>query len=469
MVGPNYVPPDPWVPEWVDPGHFQVALPEECPPPTRWWEIFNDPFLNKYIDTASCYNNEVQIAEANILRARATRMVTASKLFPQIAADFNASRTYFSKNGPIVSLGTSGINTSSGLPFEVQVPQIQNLFNATIDASWEIDLFGKTRRSVEVADALIGSACELRNDVLVTIFAEVANNYLNIRSQQRLGQLVSENIDLLEKNAEIVRLQVERGYRNQLDLERIEAELLTNQASLPGIYATIYQDIYALSVLTGFLPEVLLEELLPIQPLPMPPPNIAIGVRTDVLRRRPDVRLAERLLAAATAHIGVAVASFFPTITLTGQIGFQSLSLANLFQAGSKTWSIAGDVNLPIFQGGKLIGNLRVSEADALAAAYGYQQAVLNALQEAESGLVAYGQSLQATLIWSETIDKYQGIVDLTSIRYLRGLSNLIDFLDSERQLNSAKQNWLNSVNTSLLDLVALYKALGGGWEPHRL
>ena len=241
-----------------------------------------------------------------------------SSLFPQINADFNATKTYFSKNGPIfaASTFTQGTNPTTGLPFEVEVPQIQPLYNALFDASWEIDLFGKTRRNVEAAEAKIGSAIELRNDVLVSLLAEVAKNYIEIRSNQRQAELVERNIHLLEKQSEITRKSFQKGLDNQLDYENIEAQLASARSTLPNLIAQVYQGIYVISVLTGNMPEELLDELLPIKPLPKLPEEIAIGIRSDLLRRRPDVRLAERVLAASTATVGVAVAWFILPLRL---------------------------------------------------------------------------------------------------------------------------------------------------------
>jgi outer membrane protein, multidrug efflux system len=294
----------------------------------------------------------------------------------------------------------------------------------------------------------------------------VAINYMELRGNQRRGMLIEEYIHLLEENVALIAKRFEVGYSDCLDLDTIEAELAQSLATLPDLCAQIYQNIYAISILTGNPPEALLAELLPIQPLPNPPQAITVGIRSDLLRRRPDVRNAERQLAAATANIGVAVASFFPTFPLVGAVGWQSLHLHNLFQAQSLTWALAGDIHIPLFQGGKLVGNLRANEAATTAAAFNYQQTVLNALEEAESGLIVYSEELQISAQLKEAARKYASLVFLTSERYAKGLVDLIDLLDSERQWNTALQNLLTSETSALIDLITLYKALGGGWEP---
>lgn len=471
LVGPNYQPPAPvicdqWSSDFLA-NHHVRALYEQ--PPTLWWQVFNDPLLTKYIEMAACHNNDILAAEANICQARALRQVAASDLFPHISADLNATRTYFSKNGPVFAFNPGGGDfgtLSSGLPFDLQIPQTQNLFNALIDATWELDFFGKRHRAVEAAEANIGSAIEEKNDVLISILAEVAINYMELRSNQNMGILLEENIKVLEKNAFVVAKRVEAGYSNQLDLELIQAQLAQAIANLPSALANILQNIYALSALTGNLPEALLQELLPMRPLPCPPRELAVGIRSDLLRRRPDVRKAERDLAAATANIGVAVASFYPSFNLIGDIGLQALSLSKLFQARSLTYAFGGDINIPIFQGGKLVGNLRANEAKTKAAAFTYQQKVLTALQEAETSIAFYAQDLKTTEDLAEAASRYKRLVFLTNEQYTKGLISLIDLLQIEQQWNTAEQNFLRSATTTLIDLIILYKALGGGWEP---
>lgn len=472
MVGPDYVPPDPQVSDgWKEtPCDSSLLLLAEDPP-EQWWGIFNDPQLNRYIALAVSYNNNLKVAEANVLQARAMRTVAASALFPQISVDYNTARTHFSKNGPLFAPSSAVPQpTPSPVPLTpsmltAQFPQNQTLFNADIDAQWEIDLFGLNRRNVQVAQANLEASVEQRNDVLISLLAEVARNYIELRSAQKLGELYEENINLLSKTTQITLSRKESGLANQLDVERIQAELAFAKANLPNVQAQIYQAIYALSVLIGQPPEVLEGELLCIKPLPMPPREVALGLRSDLLRRRPDVRRAERQLASATANIGVAVASFYPSVTLVGFDGLQSLKLKDLFKPSSQTWSYGLDVNIPIFQGGRLVGNLALSEAQAQSAYFTYQQAVLKALQEAESDWVAYMQQMATRDQLEEAVLRSARVSQLSNQRYSTGLVNLTVWLDSQRQLISSEQNLLNSQTAALRSLIALYKALGGGWR----
>lgn len=468
-VGPNYHPPVEVTPEeWAETPEAAVCVEEEAPL-ANWWNVLNDPLLTSYIEMAAYHNYNVKTAEANILQARAMRQIAASTLFPFLSADANATHFYFSKNGPLFSLtqtpGQIRATPAPGSAFTAQIPQTQNLYNATLDATWELDLFGKTRRKIEAAEAGYESAIEQRSDILISVFAEVARNYIEIRSAQQNARLIQQNVKLLEDNTQIVLGRVKSGLTNRLDAERIEADLANLRSQLPDIEAQIYRGIYALSVLTGQFPETFLEELLPDGDLPEIPAEVAVGLPGDLLRRRPDVRKAERNLAQATANIGVAVAQLFPTITLSGAIGFQSLKLNNLFQNASKTWNYGGDINQPIFQGGALMGNLDANKAEAFAAEAIYQQTVLGAIQEAESALVSLKQEVTTSNELKISSGKTRNVWDLTKQRYTSGLIGMTDLLDSERQLIATEQNLLNSQTNALLDLIALYKALGGGWE----
>lgn len=466
-VGPNYQPPENAVTNaWAsgDPS-------DESPVVIDWWNVFEDALLSKYVEMAEKCNFDVLTAESHILQARALRQVAASSFFPHIGVDVNATKTYFSKNGPVFEsrLGAGAlpgaVSPGTGLTFQPQVPQMQSLYNALFDASWEIDLFGKTRRMVEAADAIIGRTIEERNDTLISVMAEVARNYIEVRSFQKKEELIQENIRLLEQRRAVVEKQFAAGYVSRLDDKQAEAQLSDEKALLPDIKAQIHRCIYALSVLVGSTPETLLDELLIHKALPQIPDQIAVGLRSDLLRRRPDIRRAERDLAAATAHEGVAVAAFFPTITLIGDGGLQSLALKNLFSLGSRTWGIGGDILMPIFEGGKLRGNLKAKRAETAATFQTYQQTVLSALEETESNLMLYTQDLETVSNRKTAADHYQEISVLSQKRYDKGLTSVLEFIAAERELNSAQQAVLESETASLLDLVSLYKSLGGGWE----
>ncbi len=461
-VGPNYK-----TPENAIASTWAEKVEDTDAPLIKWWEVFGDDLLNKYIKTAAEFNNDVLTATSNIMQARAMRQIVASAFFPQIGADVNATRTYFSKNGPVFAGNDiAGVDsTPSTLPIFLQAPQLQNLYNAVIDASWEIDIWGKTRRQVESATAYIGEKIEERNAVLLSVMAEIANNYIELRASQKESKLIEQNIQLLEIEYLLIHKQFEVGYVSRLDDESIQAILAAERAKLPNFLAQIHRNIYTISILTGAVPETLLEELLPISNLPTIPQTIAVGLKSDLLRRRPDIRKVERQLAEATADVGVAVASFFPSFVLMGDSGFQSLSLGNLFALASKTWSFGGDLNLPIFKGGKLVGNLRTKRAKTESVSHTYQQTILKALEETESAIATYTQDLQIINQRNEASNRYADLVNLSKERYIKGLVGLLNLLKSERESNYSEQLLLASRTKTLLDTIYLYKALGVGWQ----
>lgn len=468
-VGPNYEPPDEIISdEWQD--ETEHLSTNEIH--TDWWKVFDDDVLEKLIHAAALSNKEILRAESAICVARALRDVAASKLFPHISADLSAVKTYFSKNGPVFALTPGGgqagglISTATGLPFELQVPQIQNLYNALFDATWEIDLFGKIRRTVELAEAYVGSTIEQRNDLFITTLAEVARNYLELRSFQRRSTLTKEKIKLLEESEKITQEQYEVGYTDRLHLNEIRSELEQAKAELPDTHAQIYRNIYALALLTGEVPEALVDELLKEKLLPTPPQTVAIGLRSDLLRRRPDIRKAERMLAAATAGIGIAVASFYPTFTLLGDGGLQSLQIKKLFEGSSRTWAYGGDLNMPVFQGGRLVGTLKAAEAECCMAAYQYQNSVLQALQDAEGSLITYTNGLTSSQEIRRSTQLKEENAKLSSFRYASGLVSKLASLQSKKIAVLAEIDLLDRETKTLIDLVSLYKALGGGWEP---
>lgn len=469
-VGPDYERPDTVI---ADQWNTHAERIEAEEPPDAWWQSFGDQLLDRYMALAAVANYSIQVAEANILHARALRQIAASGLFPHANADLNGIKTYFSKNGPVFAIGQAAGNpgvttsTATGLPFVLQTPQIQNLFNALFDVSWELDLFGKTRRLVESAQAGYEGVIDQKNDILISVYAEVARNYIDLRSLQKRSELLKKNIALYEQQEKVVQARLTSGYSNQIDLETAQAQLAEAKSKLPDIIAEIYRSIYTLSVLIAQPPETLCEELLEEKPLPALPAHVAVGLRSDLLRRRPDIRAAERKLAAATANIGVAVASFFPTITLVADGGFQSLLLPQLFTWGSRTWAYGADINQPVFEGGRLIATLHLARADATAAAAAYQQTVLNALLEAESFLKRLQTQAKTTSERLQNAAHNRSVVTITRERYTKGLINLIDLIGNEKQLINAELDLLDSQTIELENLISLYKSIGGGWKEH--
>lgn len=463
-VGPNYqsIVDVPCEESWVYPEDSALGICCE-EPECDWWRRFDDPMLNTYIEMAACYNNNLLTAESNILIARAMKCEKLSNFFPQIDADVGISRYGYSRTGPLFYIEQfSKIGPFAPL---IRIPFYQTLYNALFDASWEIDLFGKTARSVEAAERGLESAVENYRDVLVSLLAETASNYIEVRGAQAQLQLTKENVDYLQKNLSLVEDRYKNGLSNALDLALAQANLEEQEANIPLYEGQIYGGIFSLSVLTGQDPEALLCEMLPCKPLPHFVEEVCVGLKSDLLLRRPDVRRAERNLAQAVAQIGIAQASFFPSFSFSGTAGLQSLQLRKLFEAQSFQWSYGFDFNFPIFHGGYLMAQYRAAECNAQEVALQYHQTVLEALKDAESALVSYAEDLEALDALENAVGNFQTVRDLTWSQYQNGYVNLMSYYDRENDLIRAKLTCLQREIETLIDLVALYKSLGGGWQ----
>ncbi len=453
MVGPNYKEPCLNAPaEWQSLSQGGAEISEE-PPLEHWWEGFHDPLLHEYIALAMENNNDLLQACENVLQAKALRQIAASRLYPQLDLDLSASRVRRSDNGPLAQLGSSTM---------VQIPKLQNLFATLFDVSWELDLFGKTRRLTEAADAYIGWQIAHQNAVLLTVTTEVAKSYMEVRGNQKLKRLAEEKIALLEASLEIEKGRFDAGYVSAVQLTQVEGELASVRAELPPLQSKIYAGIYALSVLTGECPAAHMQKMQMEAPLPKEPQVVAIGVQSDLLRRRPDVRQKERALAAQTALIGVAVASFFPSFSLTADGGLQAIQIRDLLKGASKTWSLGGDIAMPLFKGGRLIGQLRAAEASTAAAAYAYQQTLLTALEEAETALSAYLSEKERSGYLEQNVAWNKSKTEIIEQQFRAGLVSKTTYLDAKRSLTTDEQLFTQSALTSLTHLITLYKTLGG-------
>lgn len=452
MVGPDYVRPDPAVPErWAEAPRHDVA----AGPPSRWWQAFADPQLDALIDRAVASNLDLALAESRIREARAARRIAAAPLFPFLDAGASLTRSWQSENAGF--LGGGPVGDLGGQPF--------NLYDVGFDASWEIDVFGGTRRSVEAADADVAASVEERNDVLLTLLGEVARNYVELRGAQRELYVAEANVATQEDTLVLTRARFQGGLASDLDVARAEAQVRTTAAQIPALDTQVRQSIHRLGVLLGETPGALLAELVPPAPIPAAPPGLPDGLPSDLVRRRPDVRRAERQVAAATARIGVATSDLFPRFFLTGAAGLQSLDASDLFAGASKYWSIGPTIQWPIFQGGRIVGNIEVREEQEQQALIGYRQTILDALEEVENAIVAYTRERDRRATLASAVDANQRAVDLAQALYTRGLTDFLDVLAAQGNLFVTQTALARSDATVSASLVALNKALGGGWE----
>ncbi len=442
-VGPTYQPPQPEIPGgWHEPS--ASISPQADPQIHTWWTLFNDPLLDALIARATAANRDLQRAEAGIRAARAQRIVAAAT----------------------GSLGTSALSTHSRRS-ENSSPssdETQNLFQLGFDAAWELDLFGGVRRAVEAADASLAASHEDWRAVLVTLQAEVARNYLEMRGSQRRRAAAMENIATQEKTVALVRGRFEMGLGNELDLVQAQTQLALTRAVIPPLDQSIRQAMHRLAILTGQPPASLIALLTGAAAGPVVPPRLPVNLPADTVRQRPDIRAVERRLAAATAEIGVATADLFPKFSLDALFGLRSSSLGDLVAAGSRYWSVGPTLNLALFDQGRRRATVEISKArrDGLLAEY--QQTVLTALAEVEDGLVTFAHERITGLTLAEAVVSGEKAVTIASGLYEAGLTDFLDVLASERALYQSQDQLAQSDQRLTLAMVAVFKALGGGW-----
>jgi NodT family efflux transporter outer membrane factor (OMF) lipoprotein len=367
--------------------------------------------------------------------------------------------------GSAGSNGPGGSSSASGASSGVRVSRQLNLFQLGFDATWELDIFGGVRRAVEAADADVAAAEETRRDVLVTLLSEVALNYVQLRGAQRRLTIASENIAAQQDTLELTRVRFQAGFTNELDVTQAQAQLATTQSQVPLLQTAIRQAIYQLSVLVGQPPGALVAELEQAAPIPSTPPDVPIGLPSDLLRRRPDIRVAERQLASATAQIGVATADLFPKFSLTGSFGTQTSNFRHFLDAKSLFWSIGPAVSWPIGDAGRIRANIAVQNARQEEALDTYEKTVLTAFQDVESALIAYENEKARHQALIGAVASNQKSTDLSNELYSRGLTAFLNVLVSQQALYVSQDQLVQSETAALTDLIALYKALGGGWE----
>lgn len=449
-VGPNYHQPNVSTPSsWASPlADGETNSPANL---TAWWKNFNDTNLDSLISRAVQSNLVLRVAEARIREARAQRGVVAASEGPDVRAGGSYSRNRFSNNGfP---------------PLPATTPLDYDLYRAGFDASWELDLFGGTRRAVEAANAEITAAEFSRNDVLRSLLGEVAQNYIQARTFQQRLMITDENIEAQQRVVSLTRDRYQAGLTSELDVQQAEALLAATESEVPTLETGFRTTAYHLDVLLGQPAGKLLGELTNNVPIPAAPPQVPVGLPSDLLLRRPDVRRAERELAAATARIGQAKSDFFPKFSLTGDLGLQSINADNWWSAGSRFWSAGPAVVWPVFESGRIRSNVQVQNAREEQALNQYQQTILVAFEDVDSALTAYAKEQIRRHSLMQAVQANQRALDLADDLYRQGLTDFIRVLVSQRGLYLSQDALIQSDQSVAVDLVALYKALGGGWE----
>ncbi len=454
VVGPDYHPPKTEAPaQWTSP----LAGGETNHPASlaEWWKHFGDTNLDAFITLAVRSNLDLRMAEARVRQARAERSVAAGGLWPSVNGSASYTRNRY---------GANQFPPLSGFGFDI--PLDYDLYNAGFDAAWELDVFGGTRRAVETATAELGAAEFDWRGVLVSLLAEVARNYVEARGYQQQLAIARHNIEVQTEILSLTRNRYQHGLSSDLDVQQATALLSTTEAQVPSLETGFQQAVHHLAVLLGQAPGALWHSMSAQESIPATPPVVPVGLPSDLLCRRPDIQHAERELAAATSRIGVAKADLFPKFSLTGVVGLQSTSSANWFDYASRYWSAGPTVQWNLFQAGRIRANIRVQNARQEQALDAYQKAVLVALEDTENALVAYAKEQVRRQSLLRSVEANRQALDLANQLYRSGLADFLRVLDSERSLYAAEDALVLSDRTVSANLIALYKALGGGWEP---
>ncbi len=496
-VGPDFKPQAIWSPSsWfaggrpaATPQATPVSEPVSEPVDPNWWNLFHDAELTSLENRVAAANLNVRLATIRLAESRSQRQITGADQFPSLTGDGSYTRERISGKGVVGifgggggakgggsaggSFGSTGSSAnglggrSGAIPSSAGGGSIQpfNLWQYGFDASWELDLWGRVRREVESADASLEASTDARRNSLVSVVAEVARDYVQLRGQQTQLAIARDNIVTERESLQLSRDRFRGGLTTELDVANAAAQLQTTQAQVPQLEQQEAESINALSFLLAEAPGALRAELIRPGAVPPVPPRVPVGVPSELARRRPDIRQAEAQLHAATADIGVAVADFYPKVTLDGSIGLQALKAKDLGNWGARQYGLGPTISIPIFEGGKLRATLALRKVEQQEAALNYQQTVLQAWHDVDNALTAYATEQRRQDALAGAVAQNRLALRLARERYTQGVADFLNVLDAERALLNAQLQLAESATAVSSNLVQLYKALGGGWE----
>jgi multidrug efflux system outer membrane protein len=414
---------------------------------TAWWEQFQDPVLNDLIQTALRENKDLRTATARVEEFYGLYGATRANLFPQAGYDASGGRQRVSENG--------------FLPIPPGVSPEFNSYQAQFSASWELDIWGKLRRATEAARADLLGTEEARRGVILSLVTSVAAAYIDLRSLDRQLEIAKSTAKSREDSVNVFKLRFAAGTVSELELSQAQSEYFAALAQVPALEKSIAQQENALSVLIGRNPGLIVRGKT-IDELVFP--AVPVGLPSDLLARRPDIRQAEQQLIAANARIGVAKGQYFPSISLTGFFGSSSTRLSDLFKGPSKTWSYAGTLAGPVFTAGRIKGQVRATEAVQQETLFIYQKAIQSGFQDVEDALVDQGRTQVQLDVQKKQVEALRTYAHLARLRYNNGYTSYIEVLDAERSLFNGELSYTQTQDTLFRAFVNLYKAMGGGW-----
>ncbi len=427
--------------------------------PDQWWKTFNDPVLNRLITDAIAANLDLKQALVRVKEARAQRWVTIAAGLPSVTGRSNLSRRFNNTTSTSQTAGTSSAGGGFGIG-----NQLINIFQLGFDAQWELDFFGGERRAIEAADATVGSEIENSRVVLVTLLGEVASNYIELRANQQLIAITRENLNSQQETVRLTQVRQQAGFSSMLEVAQAQSQSAATEAFIPVYETVVKQSIHALSVLLGREPGALALRLDYPGTIPAMSTIAIADLPSELLLRRPDIRHAERQIAVANANVGVATAELYPRVNLAAFLGLQNMRITDFTPIG-KSWSTASTLTLPIFNWGRINANIKGKKAQFDLAFLTYQSTVLTAFKEVENALIAYTNEQQRHKSLAQAVAASQLAVQMADERYHRGLTTFLDVLQTQQTLYQTQRDLVDSEAQLSTDLVALYKALGGGWQ----
>jgi NodT family efflux transporter outer membrane factor (OMF) lipoprotein len=448
-VGPNYCrPPAAVAPAWID-----ATDPEFRTSPTdsaAWWNVFQDPILDQLVCDTYRQNLSLRVAGLRILESQAQRAIAVGGLFPQTQQAFGSyARTGLSQNGP------------NAMASDMWFSEWQLGANL----AWELDFWGRFRRAIESADANLDASVEQYDNVLVLLLSEVAQNYANVRIAEQRLYYAHKNVEIQRGSLRLAEERFRNGSTTRLDVTQGESNLAQTEATIPPLEANRREAANELCVLMAMPPQNMETVLGAEGKIPSPPPHVAVGVPAELLRRRPDIRRAERLVAAQSAMIGVATADLYPHLSITGTIYFDAEKFSDLFDAGSLAGSVGPGFRWDVLNYGRLVNNIRVQDARFQQLAVQYQDTVLQANKEAENAMIRFLKAQQQVRYLKQSVEAARQSVELVSLQYSEGKVDFNRVFNIQQTLTQQEDQLAVAQGSVVLNLIQLYKALGGGWQ----
>jgi len=453
VVGPDYTRPRMSVPTaWPEGGLSRDAV-TEADALAEWWKTLEDPILDQMVEQALAGNRDIRVALTRIRQSRAGLGVAAKDLDPSVDASAQYRRTQ-----------SGSPNADDDDPF--LFTSGSDYYDVGFDASWELDLFGKKYRNIEAAVADLQADEEGLRNVLVSLVSEVASSYVKLRTFQQQLEIVNRNLELQEKVLSVLEDQSKAGLISRLQVQQSKYNIENTRSRIPGYRISIEETLNTLAVLLGRTPGELHQELEAPAPIPVPGVEIAIGIPADILRQRPDIRQAERELAAQTARIGVATADLYPSFRLGGSLGMSAASLNSFFSDDSPGLSVIPFISLPVFNRDRIRDQVEIQNAIQERYFIEYESTVQDAVKEVRDALIAYGEEQKRNIILERGAREARSALDIADEQYRTGLVSFINVVDAQRSLLAFEESQVNSQGNVTQDLIRLYKALGGGWDP---